>query len=77
MLEQQTQQTVSDNMMLQDDQDGYSMSSLPFNSLRASFPSQSGATKPSLIKPAKQPGNSLLARYNQNVAKHQQRAANN
>ena len=76
MLEQQTQQTVSDNMMLADDQDGYSMSSMPFNSLRASFPSQSGATKTHLLKTAKQPQNSLLARYNQNISKHQNRANN-
>ena len=54
-----------------------SSNSRHYSDLRASFPSQSGATKmpfASILKPTKTPTKSLLGRYNDNLAKHSARA---
>ena len=65
MLEQQTASPLTDNV---------STSSMRYSALRASFPSQSGATKmATMLKPTKTPTKSLLGRYNKNLAKHSAR----
>jgi len=55
--------------------DNFSSNSMRYSELRASFPSQSGATKVStkLLKPTKTPTKSLLGRYNENLGKHSTR----
>ena len=74
MLEQQTHSDITPRGEVVS---GNSSSSMRFSALRASFPSQSGATKmatSSILKPTKTPTKSLLGRYNQNLAKHSARA---
>ena len=76
MLEQRTAGDYTPKVVETDNVSRVSSNSLRYSALRASFPSQSGATKvttSSILKPTKTPQKSLLGRYNQTLAKHSAR----
>ena len=69
MLEQQTASDITPSDITPSANDNISTSSMRYSALRASFPSQSGATKmPSqVLKSTKTPAKSLLGKYNKTM----------